>query len=296
MRVGIHEQYTGSQATTFGHTMAKFPLSEVTREFAGQPITAQNLIPKMVAACQPAWAQGKTVAWSFKPMPSDVASGAWKPFIQQLAHFIQDNALQSKVILVIWHEPENDVPKYFKNAADFVELFNSVHDWLIEVDSSIVTSHAALGYYYRNVTAATAARWVTKATVHSIDIYSGKSFPLSMTLGTSQAFRTWKESRPPGAPWGVSERGWIADSVQSSQRVAAIDAEALYLAALPPAEQPDFYIVWNTPGTENNPYIVLDEAGRAAVNRLFVRVTSLVCPVCNGSGLVRPGQTYVIVR
>lgn len=296
MIVGVHEQYTGSGATTFARTVQAFPLSAVSREFVATPITAQNLIPKLIAACQPAWEQGKAVAWSFKPMPADVASGAWKPFIVQLAQYIKDNGLQQKVIIVIWHEPENDVPKYFKSAADFVTLFNTVHEWLMSVDPSIVTSHAALGYQYRNMTPLQAAAWVTKATVHSIDIYSGKSFPLAMTLGTSTPFAIWKASRPLGSRWGVSERGWIADSTKSAARVASIDAEAQWLAMLPPANQPDFYIVWNTVGTENNPDIVLDEAGRAAVNRMFARLVRTVCPLCSGSGYVEPGQDIVIVR
>jgi hypothetical protein len=229
-------------------------------------------------------------------MPAEVASGVWKPFITQLAQYIKDNGLQSKVILVIWHEPENDVPKFFNSAADFVSLFNTVHEWLMSVDPSIVTSHAALGYRYRTLSVGQAKAWVTKATIHSIDIYSGQSFPLSMTLATSAVFKTWKASRPAGSRWGVSERGWIADSTKSAERVASIDAEADYLASLAPADQPDFYIVWNTVGTENNPNIVLDEAGRAAVNRMFAKITRLVCPLCSGSGSVEPGRTYVIVR
>lgn len=292
MRVGVHNDTTGP----LGRAATTFSLSAVERLFVSAPITAQDLIKRFEATALPYVEAGQTVVWSFKPMPTDVASGAWRPFIEQFARYLQVNELTDKVVVVIWHEPENDTPKWFKTPADFVELFNTVHDWLTAIEPNIVTSHAALGYYYRNVRATEASQWITKCTVHSIDLYSGKSFPLSMTLGTSQAFKTWKASRPVGARWGVSERGWIADAAHSADRAAAIDAESDYLAALAPADQPDFYIVWNTPGTENNPKIPLDDAGTAAVNRMFARLTQLVCPLCNGAGNVDPKMTYTVVR
>jgi hypothetical protein len=52
--------------------------------------------------------------------------------------------------------------------------------------------------------------------------------------------------------------------------VRAVRAESNRLAAL----RPDFYIVWNTPGVEADPKIVLD-AGRAAVNSMFAKLVGL---------------------
>ena len=296
MKVGIHEQYQGPKATTVASTTESFPLIEVTREFEADVIQPQDLVRRLILRCKPLWEAGKATAWSFKPDPAAVDSGRWKPFILELAQYIKDNNLQDKVIVVIWHEPENDVPKFFRSAADFVRLFNTVHDWLMSVDPSIVTSHAALGYWYRNVSANAAKAWVTKCTIHSIDIYSGRSFPLAMTLKTSKPFQIWKASRPAGSKWGVSERGWIAAPADSAARAASIDAESDYLASLAPAERPEFYIVWNTEGTEADPKIVLDQAGKDAVNRLFARLTRLICPLCAGTGYVPPGQTYTVVR
>lgn len=288
MKIGVHENYQGPKATTFARTAESFPRTEVTREFDGAPITPQDVVRKMVHLCQPLWDAGKVPVWSFKPTPADVKSGAWKPFILALGQYIKDNNLQGRVIVCFWHEPENDVPKYFKNAADFVGYFNTLHDWLTSVDPSIVTTHAALGYQYRNLTIGQAKAWITKCTVHSIDIYSGRSFPLGMTLANSKAFQTWKASRPSGSQWGVSERGWIADATGSEQRAASIDAEADYLVSLAPADRPVFYIVWNTEGVENDPKIILDAAGTAAVNRMFDRLSQVVCPLCHGTGKVSP--------
>lgn len=292
MRVGVHNDSTA----TLAKSASAFPLSVVERPFVAAPITAQDLVSRFKGSALRYVEAGQSVVWSFKPLPADVDSGAWKPHVDAFARYLKDNGYTDRVVVVIWHEPENDVPKWFKSAADFVRLFNTVHDWLTAVDPSIKTSHAALGYYYRNLGQQYAKQWVTKCSIHSIDIYSGRSFPLLMTLGNSAAFKTWKESRPSGARWGVSERGWIADSALSAQRVKAIDAESDYLASLPPSEHPDFYIVWNTPGTEDDPTIPLDVAGVAAVNRMFARLTQLVCPLCDGAGRVDPSRTYVIVK
>jgi hypothetical protein len=287
MKVGVHEDYQGAEASTIARTVASFPLIAVTREFEAGALPPQDLISRMVTRCQRVWAAGNVAVWSFKPNPADVRSGAWKPYVLALGQFIRDNRLHDRVIIVIWHEPENDVPKYFKNAADFVAVFNQVHDWLVSVDPAIVTSHAALAYTYRNMSVGQAKSWVTRCTIHSVDIYSGQSFPLDMTLASSKAFTTWKASRPTGARWGVSERGWIATDDLSDQRAAAIKAEADYLAALPEADQPDFYVVWNSEGAEKNPRIPLDQAGKDAVNHLFDRLSQVQCPTCLGTGRVQ---------
>lgn len=267
---------------------SEFPLSTARRTFVGPgPLSAQDLVPTLGAALA---GHNDMVVWSFKPLASDVANGAWKPFVTKLAQYIRDNKLQSRVVIVIWHEPEND----FKTPALFVSLFDQVHDWLTAVDPTIRTCHAALGYYYRNVTPATAAQWVTKATVNAVDIYSGNSFPLGMTLGDSTAFQTWYGSRPHGRPWAVAERGWVADPAHSADRVASINAEAAWLSSLPAAGRPMFYIVWDTIGTEKNSGLQLDSAAVDAVNVLFARLARPVCPLCHGSGSVDAG-TYTVV-
>jgi hypothetical protein len=284
----------------------------VTREFETKPIGAQDLVKRITARCGAAWAAGKTVVWSFKPLPADVQSGAWRPHVLALARYLVDNNLQDCTVIVIWHEPENDIGKFFTTPATFVRLFNKVHGWLKSVDPTILTSHAALGYAYRDggMTDQEATEWVTEASIHSIDLYSGRSFPLTMTLGTSTAWRRWKATRPPGARWAVSERGWIADSSESLVRASAIDDECAWLAGLAPDALPDFYLVFNSPGTEDDALIVLDAAGQAAVNRLFAALTPFAalppaeppslpptpvrCPLCAGDGTV-PSGTYTQV-
>ncbi len=287
MKLGVHENYQGPLARSVAQTVAAFPLAEVTREFEAGILEPQSLVTRIERRCGPVWAAGKTAVWSFKPNAAMVLSGAWQPYITALGRYLAAEGRADKTDVVIWHEPENDM-----GAEQFVTLFNTVHDWLKAASGGVVvTSHAALGWRYRNWTVEQASHWVTRADIHSIDLYSGRSFPLAMTCQTSVAFQVWKESRPAGTRWGVSERGWIADPTGTAQRVAAIDAEAEWLRALPVAEQPDFYIVWNTPGVENDPKIVLDAGGVAAVNDLFGDLTQVECPLCHGAGTVPPGTT-----
>jgi len=265
MLAGVHEVAPPAA------TVKAFPAMAVGREFYPNVVTAAakvDLGQVMAGNCTPFWRAGKLVVWSFKPSPKDVTSGALKPTITALAQYIQQNGLTNDVVLCPWHEPEND----FANPTLFVGMFNTVNEWLKAVDPRILTTHAALGYYYRNTTAAMAAHWLTNADVHSIDLYSGRSFPLAMTLPTSQAFLTWKAALPPSARWAVTERGFIAKPADSAARVKAINAEADYLASLPELIRPEWYILWNTPGTENDTTIPLDAAARTAMCSLFDRV------------------------
>lgn len=297
MRVGVHEQYQGPSAVLPTTTRTRFPLAQATREFVPGVIKPQDLVARLVKNCQKVWDAGLIAVWSFKPSPAEVARGAWKPYILALAKYIKANKLQDKVVVVIWHEPENDLGAWFKDAAAFVTLFNTIHDLIMSVDPTIKTCHSALGYRYADkidITDAVAKKWVTKATINAIDLYSGQSFPLAMTLGDSTAFKRWKASRPAGAVWAVTERGWIATAKDSAARAAAIAKEADYLAALPAADKPAYYLVWNTEGTEDNANIILDDAGVAAVNAMFTKINCVppappkrvICPQCKGKGTI----------
>lgn len=311
MRFGVHEQYqAGNDRTTPAETKQRYPLVEMTREFKGGVIEPQNLNPATKNLCQKVWDQGLICNVSFKFSVAEVLNGKWQPFIEQWAATTRDTGRSAQTILTVWHEPEND--KHFRNAEQFVTYFNQVHDWVKAVDPSIMTCHAALGYRYRDngeISNQEALQWVTKADINSIDIYSGRSFPLSMTLPESTGFKRWFTTRPGGSQWAVSERGWIAGADKSAERVASINAEFDWLASLEPEAMPAFYIVWTTEGTEGDPLIPLDDAGRAAVNEGFARIhaklnpqptsepetpapcESVQCPTCNGVGTIPSSWT-----
>lgn len=336
--VGIHQQYQGStDLTTVEKTLEEYPLTQATREFNANPIVPQNLIPKVENACREVWDAGLIATWSVKLTPADVKSGKWKPYIEQLASYIKSQGLEDKFILVIWHEPENDVPKWFASGADFVAYFNKVHDWVKAIAPNILTSHAALGYQYGDKNMGTSSNpkwtpinlddeaaktWKTKADINTIDLYQGRSWPLAQIMPENSAFKRWYRTivTTSGKPWGVSERGFIADPSKPAllaDRVTTIKREADWVASLPDAEKPAVILLWDTIGTEGDEFIpIRDEAGKEAVRYYMERISTepvpeepepdpepqlppvgqTDCPLCHGSGLVAAGQTITIVK
>ncbi len=323
MLLGVHEQYqAGPNRTTPVESLGRYPQMAATREFKGGEIVPQNLIPSLKNLCQATWDAGLVCTVSFKFSKADVFNGKWQPFIEQAVSWMRDNGYSQRTILVPWHEPEDDATDSFRNkrktfdsGAEFVAYFNQIHQWVKQIDRNLYTSHAALGYAYRDKRGGPndntawvedASDWVTNADIHSIDIYSGRSFPLNHTLGTSPAFKRWKTYVAGSMPWGVSERGWITGKYGGhAERVESIRAEFDYLTRLPREELPYFYLVWNTEGTENDPKIILDESGIEAVNEGFARLYEYAttpvdpeptpdpnpsgevdCPTCNGNGKV----------
>lgn len=322
MLVGVRDK-------TVHQAQSTFPLMQVTREFKAGVIKPQNLIKPVEFLCRKAWDQGLTVALSFKFSEQEVMDNAWRPHIEQLAWHLKNNNLTGQTIIIIWHEPEDDATdsflsknKTFRNGAHFVNYFNRVHGWLKNIDSTIVTSHASLGYAYRparggkkdnSAYVSDPMEWVTDADIHSIDIYSGRSFPLDHTLNVSPAFKRWRESRPIGRPWAVSERGWQADATRSEARAESIRAEFDWLVGLPASHRPTYYIVWNTEGVENETDLILDQAAIDEVNNGYARLvanpepptteeppsedgTTVECPLCKGSGRIEKGGTITVIK
>lgn len=331
MLLGVHEQYQSDSATTPEATKTRYPLTSITREFKGGVLKPQNLLPSMKNLCEKVWAAGLVVNVSFKLSPAEVFNGQWRPFIDQLGHYIVDQGRLGQTIVTLWHEPEDDTRDSFPNGVksgkvisfktgeEFVRYFNTVHGWLKEVNPNIVTSHAALGYGYRpavggpndkSAWVGNPEQWVTHADVHAIDIYSGRSFPLDMHLGVSEAFKRWKDSRPLASRWGVSERGWTAPVAFHTQRALSITAEFAWLKSLPVEERPAFYIAWLTEGVENDPHLRPDTLMTQAINDGFALALgpdlppveptkpttpeTRECPLCHGTGTV-PASANIII-
>lgn len=334
MLLGVHEQYQGENATTPVATLGRYPLTVITREFKGGVIKPTNLVPALNNLCKGVWAAGLIANVSFKLSVADVESGAWEIYVSQLCRFLVDNKRVNSTILTFWHEPEDDAQDSypngtnktglaFRDGAHFVSYFDTIHAWCKAVSPGITTSHAALGYGYRehvggpgdkSAFVTDPSAWVTKADIHAIDIYNGRSFSLEPVLGDMQAFKRWMSSRP-GAPgpvsWGVSERGWTASTADSAARARAITREFEWLASLPSDHRPLFYIVWLTEGVENDQALKPDDRMREAINNGFAlnglpdtpeepsepqpepTPTTIECPLCHGAGTV-PGGEYVI--
>lgn len=333
--VGVHEQYQGQvDVTTPYDTLRRYPLVAVTREFNSKPIAPQNLVPRLNHLCKDVWAAGLTVAVSFKLTPEDVFNCRWKPFIDSAVAWLRDSDYANRTILIIWHEPENDVPKHFENASQFVMYFNQIHDWIKAIAPDLLTCHAAVGYRYADknigtkanptytpidINDNTASVWAeTKADIKTIDIYSGRSFPLGTILPELSGFKRWLACVVGTGTYGVTERGWMASGTDEYVlRAQTIRREADWLRNDPDGRRCKLYIVWLTRGVENDPTLKPDDMMTEAVNELLAKVNApdtiseepipvgqpntgtedtIECPLCNGHGRVASGKTYTIVK
>ena len=324
---GVHEQYQGTvDATTPQGTLARYPLTRVTREFNANPITPQNIVPKLKSLCQSVWDAGLVAVVSFKLTPKQVYNGQWKPYVQSAAAWLRDNGHDEDTIFVVWHEPENDVPDWFTGPVQFTLYFNTVHDWLKSVAPNLLTAHAALGYRYADKNMGTAAKpnmqpididdeeaklWgKTKADIKCIDAYSGRTFPLKTILPELTAFKRWVTYTVGDADYGVLERGWAADTPQEyADRDVTVRREADWLRGTPLGRRCKVWLGWLTVGTEDDPSLKPDPKMVDAVNYLLAKVnepdpepepapaaTRVECPLCQGIGTVAGGQTYTIVK
>jgi hypothetical protein len=265
--LGIHE--TGS---TSARRAADYPGHTATRQFmSGVQAAPVDLVAKIERQCAATWEDGHTAAWSFKPHPADVADGSWRKPVEKLAAYLRDNRKTKRAIVIIWHEPENELHGYFKTPEDFVAMFNTVHGWIKTVYPAAKTCHAALAYAYRDgrggFSDKDARRWRTHATVHGVDVYSGRSFPLETILPDHPGFARWHREVARNSRWGVIERGWTCAPKDNAKRAATIAREFAWMADI--SNPPDTYIVWNSTGNENDAGLILDPAGRKAVSSGF---------------------------
>lgn len=248
-----------------------------TRVFSSGVLDPRDLVKEAGLRCGATWAAGQTAVWSFKPNPGAVASGAWRPYVEALGSYLHANPGKQTVI-VIWHEPENDVPKWFDSPEAFVRMFNTVAGWLRGKHPSVVVAHAALAYRYgdnRGITDAIAPRWRTSADVHCVDIYSGRSNPLDTILPELSSYRRWRKFVARDSRWGVTERGWTVAGKggNNALRAATMAREAAWLQSLG-ADAPEIYLLWNTGGTEGDPGLVLCPQGEKVAKAMTTQLAA----------------------
>lgn len=254
---GVHEN--NDPAHTAGRVGGN-----ATRTFTSGVIGPRDLIKEVQAKCGPTWKAGQTAVWSVKPNPDQVRSNAWRAPFVDLAAYLREHP-ENRTLVVPWHEPENDVPKLFSDAADFVRLFETVAGWIRGANAGLPVVHAALGYRYAaQLDDAGARAWRTSADIHCLDIYSGRSNPLATILPELIGYRRWREQVVGDDDWGITERGWTITPLPdgkgggtSAQRQAAMAREAAWLQAQAP-DLPQVYLLWNTAGTEGDQGLVFD--------------------------------------
>lgn len=270
---GVHEAESPMDMTS------RFPGAGWTREFiagaGGRPLdpstTATQLIAKVSAKAGPAWAAGLGAVVSLKVDLVAVAAGEWDDRLTTLGHAVAGQ----QIVLVIWHEPENDM-----TAETFVAGFTAARTALKSAAPDLTVAYSAMAYQWRPLSTSTAdpTAWAAvDADLYLVDVYSGKSFPAETILPEHPGFVSWYTemiAAHPGRRWGVSERGILAGPT----RVDTINREAAWLADTAAGRSCALYVWWNTPGTEGDARWLLDAAGEQAITALIARVNEHAKP------------------
>ncbi len=272
MRVGVHD---GRALPT---VQAVFPGVQLTRPFISDVISGpRSLITKVDTACRLSWTVGMVPTYSMKLDRDEVMAGRWDQYIKELAGWHRD---QPPAELVLWHEPENDATM---RGGAFPAYFNHIADVFRSVNTTVPLIYAAMAYQWlpgstngtvKGYTSNPADWQGVEADLHTIDIYSGRSTPLDTILPEHKGWQRWMEHVVGPGPWGVSERGFIT-ATDFAGRAAAIRREMAWLLSDPAGARCRRYIVWNTPGAEKNPDIVLDtKVGEPAVRELVTALSA----------------------
>lgn len=244
MLVGVHD--VRPPADVF----AAFPGATATRVFVGPgPLkVGTDLAAKVAAACRATLAAGGIPVVSFKLLPPDVAAGLWDGALRKLGAWL---AKHPQVIVVPWHEPEDDHPTAAAVKA-YAAAFNRIRTLVKALSPATVVAYCAMGYQWGPQGSAVANRAVwrlVEADLYLCDVYSGKSFPASAILPEHAGFARWRAEivdAVPGRRWGVGERGILAGPT----RAATWARESDWLTG--PGRDCAVYVVWNTPGTEDD--------------------------------------------
>jgi hypothetical protein len=265
--LGVHEK-----TTTSAERGLQYPGHAAARIFSANVLTEpDDLTERITRQCGEAWRSGHTAVWSFKPAPARVFDGTWKQPVQQLARYLYAYRDVCPTIVTIWHEPENDIPRWFATPEEFVTMFNTVHVWLTAIHPDLITCHAAMAYAYRDsglMDDTQAARWRTLARLNSIDAYSGRSFPLTTILPELSGYARWRRKVDRySAQWGVTERGWTCPPIGSADRARTIAREFRWLTHQ--ARPPQLYLIWGSSGSEGDEGLALDAAAQTAVRDGF---------------------------
>lgn len=300
---GVHEETDHTNPTA---TVTRLG-GNATRVFTGGTLAPQSLIAKIEAVSLPSWKAGLTAVWSFKPGTGDVFNGKWRAPVEELADYLKAHP-DRKTVVIPWHEPENDDKSFPRGGVDFVRMFELVAGWMRGRHPKVVLAHAALAYRYaRQLDDKQAATWRTSADVHCADVYSGRSFPLTAILPEHPGYQRWRRCVARDSAWGITERGWTIDAPgEQAVRAASMAREAAWLAGQ--RDQPEWYLLWNTGGTEGDKGLKFDSGAervastitrqyattaiaRAAAAAMVATgqasnapTTSVACPLCGGTG------------
>lgn len=257
--VGVHEDATPAE------TAARYPGASWTRPFVsddGEPLaletTGGELVRRILAKTGPALDAGGGSMVSIKLDMKQVAAGQWDERLAQVGVALAG----LNVILVLSHEPENDM-----TGRVFTAGFTVGRAAVKSAAPDVQVAYAAMAWQWRfgaKPTAKPKAWTEVVADLYLVDVYSGKSFPAGAILPEHPGFVRWYShmiAAHPGRRWGVAERGWQS----STKRAPSIRREQHWLTTDPIGQTCAGVLIWSTGGVERNPGWVLQDRERAAV-------------------------------
>lgn len=251
---------------------AAYPHAAYTRLFIGpdildKPDDLAALTARVVRTCQAAWAAHLVPILSIKLNVAQVMAGRWDATLKAFGQWL---ARQPPTPLVIWHEPEDDMP-----GATFAPYFNRARAAIKAGWSDASVIYVAMAYQWapdrtgkslKGHTDDVAAWRTVEADGYAIDAYNGRSFPLVQILPEHPGFARWYDLiiRGTGRPWLVAERGFeVAGPADNAVRAATIRRETAWL--LTGTAGCTGWVYFNSAGTENAGGLVLDDLGEEAL-------------------------------
>jgi hypothetical protein len=275
--VGVHEKWT---APDYGRRpeqiLQRFPGATIGRNaFINRTgsTTPEDLRPFVNRALEPFVNAGTPRVYvSVKtPIPA-TRNGDWNDRYRQLGeHLAQLNrAGRIGVEFIAYHEPEN----VFSSGAAYAHYANKVREQMKRGGGNdINVGYTAMAYQWSPNRAATAnpAPWrEAEMDFYSVDVYSGRSYPLEAILSEHSGFTRWyREIADHGSRSGryrVTERGFETPSSTNptkrfSLRNQSINREFNWLRNSRIGRLCQDYIYWNSSGTEEAMGLKLDSSG-----------------------------------
>lgn len=295
--IGIHEDWTAKPAgRTPAQIRSRFSKASIGRPFTGKPLTTvQDLRPKAFAALKPYLAAGvKIIYLSLKTDITQTRSGAWDARYLELGEYIAQLQIEYgvEIIIIPWHEPEDNFP----NGKVFVEYHNHVFDAIKTGSMAVKVKPCFMAYHWApgkggSIDGKTNSpnEWFNGLKMSdgvTVDVYSGRSFVLQLTLPEHPGFMRFIRYLPTDVRWSATERGWETPSSTNSifrptLRVTSMHREFVWLLSDDPiAKRCDDYTIWGSPGTENAPGLLMDDSAEREIDwfldQLFAQISQPV--------------------
>lgn len=284
LNVGVHEDWTAGGRTPT-QVKVRYPGAKIGRAFIARVLSypvdlrpkARNVLLPYLAAKTP------IVYLSAKSDVADTIRGDWDVQYRELGTYLDTLQKQHGVTIIFipYHEPEDDL-----TAAQFVPYFNRVRAAVKLGSSAIQVKPCYMSYqwllrrngqsvggktdnptaWFRNIQATDGV---------TVDVYSGRSFPLELTLSEHPAFRRWISYVPATWKWSVTERGWDTPSSTNRTNRSALRVKTMNREFAEIRSRRGYYsrlidyVIWSSPGTEGARGLVLDRAGEDAVARFI---------------------------